>query len=352
MKKINSAQKCESVELVNNCDFVSTVNNKFWVTIEIEKVQLKMEFDSGSPVSIIDEFIYKKYFLYLSLLHSQTKLRTYSGNFLTVLGYIEVKVVVGTDCRQGLKLYVVAGKKCLLFDREWIRAFTWNNFKDILASEIHSVSTNNETNNSLRLLLNKYSSLFDKEHLGEIKGEPVTLHLKKGSQPIFYRARPVPFALKEKVEQEIDNLVNEGVLIKVDCSDYATPIVPVVKANGKIRLCGDYKLTLNQQLIVDEHPLPTSDELLNGLAGGEKFTKIDLRNAYLQWRVREEDQSLLTINTHKGLYKCTRLMYGLNCAPAKWQRKIENIFKGIPGVNVFIDVTKITGLIIQNTSID
>ena len=60
MKKINSAQKCGSVELVNNCDFAANVNNKFWVTIEIEKVQLKMEFDSGLAVSIIDESLYIK----------------------------------------------------------------------------------------------------------------------------------------------------------------------------------------------------------------------------------------------------------------------------------------------------
>ncbi|CAK1585573.1 unnamed protein product [Parnassius mnemosyne] len=122
------------------------------------------------------------------------------------------------------------------------------------------------------------------------------------------------------------------VLVKVYYSEYATPVVPVLITNGKIRLCGDYKLTLNNNLIVDEHSLSTSEELFNGLAEGDKFTKIDLRNAYLNWKVRDEDQHLLTFNTHKGHYNSTRLMFDLNGPPAKWQRKIENILKGIPGV--------------------
>lgn len=53
-------------------------------------------------------------------------------------------------------------------------------------------------------------------------------------------------------------------------------------------------------------------------------------------RVRDEDQKYLTLNTHKGLYK-SRMMYGLSCAPAIFQRKIENILSGIPGIAVFMD---------------
>ncbi|KAK2578442.1 hypothetical protein KPH14_001059 [Odynerus spinipes] len=79
------------------------------------------------------------------------------------------------------------------------------------------------------------------------------------------------------------------------------------------------------------------------MAGGTTFSKIDLRQAYLQLEVREEDQALLTLNTPRGLYKPTRLMYGIASAPAIWQREIENILKGIPGVTVFLDDIKITG---------
>ena len=77
------------------------------------------------------------------------------------------------------------------------------------------------------------------------------------------------------------------------------------------------------------------------MAGGTSFSKIDLKHAYLQLQVREEEQHLLTLNTHRGLYKPTRLMYGIASAPAIWQREIENILKDIPGVTVFLDDIKI-----------
>lgn len=84
-----------------------------------------------------------------------------------------------------------------------------------------------------------------------------------------------------------------------------------MKKNNRVRICGDFSITVNPNLIIDEHPLPTLDELFASMAGGQMFSKIDLRQAYLQLEVAEENKELLTINTHKGLYRCNRLMYGI-----------------------------------------
>jgi hypothetical protein len=157
------------------------------------------------------------------------------------------------------------------------------------------------------------------------------------------KARTVPFKLLPLVEQELQTLVKDGILEKVNSSRWATPIVPVLKKDNKVRLCGDFSVTLNSNLVIDEHPLPTVDELFASMAGGTKFTKIDLEKAYLQLEIREEDRELLTLSTHKGLFRSTRLMYGIASAPAIWQREIENILQDIPGVSVFLDDIKITG---------
>ncbi|GJQ83765.1 hypothetical protein Trydic_g6797 [Trypoxylus dichotomus] len=94
-------------------------------------------------------------------------------------------------------------------------------------------------------------------------------------EPVFIKHRSVPYALKPKIEAEIETLIKGG-LSKVHTSDWATPVVPTVKANGRIRLCGDFKVTLNPNLIIDEHPLPTVDDLFTAMAGGIKFSVIDL----------------------------------------------------------------------------
>ncbi len=68
----------------------------------------------------------------------------------------------------------------------------------------------------------------------------------------------MPFALKDVVGQELDRLEEQGALRKVEFSEWAAPIVTVPKKEGRIRICGDYKITINQALTVDQYPLPTS----------------------------------------------------------------------------------------------
>ncbi len=92
----------------------------------------------------------------------------------------------------------------------------------------------------------------------------------------------------------------------------------VPKPEGKIRLCGDYKVTINQVLTVDQYPLPKPEELFATLANGHKFTKLDLRQAYLQLQLVMSPPENLSrsCNTHQGLYQYTRLPFGIASAPA------------------------------------
>ncbi|XP_018407395.1 PREDICTED: uncharacterized protein K02A2.6-like [Cyphomyrmex costatus] len=138
-------------------------------------------------------------------------------------------------------------------------------------------------------------------------------------------------------------MVDAGILEKVEMSRWATPIVPVLKKDSGIRICGDFSVSVNPSLIVDKHPLPTIEELFASMSGGTIFSQIDLKQAYLQLPVEETDREILTLSMHKGLFKCNRLMYGVASAPAIWQRTMENIFSGIPGVAVFLDDIRIAG---------
>ena len=117
----------------------------------------------------------------------------------------------------------------------------------------------------------------------------------------------------------------------------------VPKKEGNIRICGDYKVTVNPALAVDIHPIPKPQELFASLAGGEKFTKLDLSQAYQQLLLDEKSKELMTINTHKGLFRYTRLPFGVASAPAIFQRTMDSILQGIPRVCCYIDDILISG---------
>ncbi|KII67512.1 hypothetical protein RF11_01668 [Thelohanellus kitauei] len=93
--------------------------------------------------------------------------------------------------------------------------------------------------------------------------------------------------------------------------------------------CVDFSVTLNPCISVERYPIPRIEELFSKLSGGKRFSVIDLASAYLQVEVKEEDRPLLTINTHLGQYRYTRLPFGLSSAPAICQPAIDHILQGI-----------------------
>ncbi len=122
------------------------------------------------------------------------------------------------------------------------------------------------------------------------------------------------------MEQEIECLEKQGIIEAVPSSDWAAPVVPVVKEDGLVRLCGDYRLTINQASKVDAYPIPKVEELFATLAGGKTFSKLDLQQAYLQLPMEENSKAYTTVNTNKGLFQFTRLPFGISSAPGIFQR--------------------------------
>lgn len=122
--------------------------------------------------------------------------------------------------------------------------------------------------------------------------------------------------IEGKIENKLDHLAEQGVIEPICFSEWAAPIVPVLKKDGTVRICGDYKLTVNQAAKIDSYPLPKINNLFVSLYDGQIFSKLDLANAYLQIPLDEASQKLVTINTYKGLYKYNRLPFRVSVTPS------------------------------------
>ena len=149
--------------------------------------------------------------------------------------------------------------------------------------------------------------------------------------------------MRSKLDTEFERLEKEGIIVPIKYSDWASPCVPVLKQDKTVRICGDYKVTINKVIKKEIYPLPCADDLFTKLEGGVKFAKIDLSHAYQQLELDEESQKLLVLNTHKGLMRYTRLNYGVATAPAIFQRAMEGVLNGIPKTAVFLDDIIVTG---------
>ena len=189
----------------------------------------------------------------------------------------------------------------------------------------------------------KLSEVF-KSGLGLVKDVEASLVLRDDSKPIMLKARSLPYALRHKVEDELNSMVESGILSKVDDSPWGTPLVPVKKDGGEsVRICGDYKSTLNKCVSTRQYPLPTAEECFNTVRGGLKFSKVDIKKAYNNIQIRDEDRVLTTLNTHKGLYQWNRLPYGTSSSAAIFQSIMDDTLRGVPMTCCRIDDILISG---------
>ena len=323
----------------NNEDFVFQLNTlgksngtRIYVDVSLNNTVVSMQVDSGADMTVIPEDLLPEIpNLIVNPSKSSDKLKDYNNADVKVKGFTTVKVQYRGKTHEKLPLRVVEKGRKPLLGSDWI---------DILMPEVMEYFRLNKVSNqthNLDALLYKYKEVFDDDKLGKVKNITASLALKPDAVPKFFAFRQPPYALKPLIEQEIKRLEVNDIWEKVTYSDWATPLVPVVKEDNSIRICGDYKITVNPQLLVAQHPLPRPSDMFAAMGGCTVFAKIDLKQAFQQLEMDERSQHICTLNTPLGLYKPKRLPYGIASSPALWQQTMDKIFNGMEHVFVFVD---------------
>ena len=145
-------------------------------------------------------------------------------------------------------------------------------------------------------------------------------------QPLAAQFRRVPDKWKEGVRHEILEMEKKGIIVRSN-SPWSSPVVPVPKPDGSIRICIDYR-RLNGITIKDPYYMITLEEILDRVGSCGVVSKIDLTKGYYQIEVHPESMEKTTFVSFVGKFMFTRMPFGLANAPAIFQRVMERVLEG------------------------
>ena len=216
--------------------------NPFIINCKVNNVTFPFELDSGSHVSTLRLCDARK--INASIVPSNIQVKGYSGSNINILGKTSVTVQFHDECVDYVFL-IVESNHVNLLGRELARKLNIN----ILLPD--------NTVNTLKYdIFSKFKDYLSDDFESNVR-DCVTLKVKANAEPKFCKARSVPLRLKDSVKNELNRLIDKGILSKVFSSDWASPIVTARKNDGSLRICGDFSIAVNKHLDVVHAPLPT-----------------------------------------------------------------------------------------------
>ena len=301
---------------------IGNADGKAWkeeIAVNGTKIQFKL--DSGADVTVIGGSIYSRFFGQNKLERSRKKLFSPCKSPLSCLGVLKANLVLkGKSCVEDV--YVVENLETPLLGRSACLAL----------ETMAKVAAVTQTAEGIK---QRFPKLFS--GLGCMDGE-YEIKLTSSYEP-FNQATPrrVPIPLLPKVNGELDRMETIGVIEKLDLpTEWCSPIVVVPKPNGNVRICGDF-IQLNKAVLRENHPMPTTEQTLGKLAGAKVISKLDANSGFWQRKLKESSKLVTTFITPWGRYCYTRLPFGISSAPEHFQRSMQRILEGLPGVECQMD---------------
>jgi len=165
--------------------------------------------------------------------------------------------------------------------------------------DVHSVASGPLSPDQI---VEKFATLF--QGVGLLKNCEIHLHIDKSVKPVAQPVRRIPFQLRDKVDAQLDQLIQQNIIKPINDgpTSWVSPLVVAPKPNGDVRICVDMRRA-NQAIIRERHPMPTVEDLLYNINGSTVFSKVDVKMAYHQVALDESSRDITTFVTHRGLFR-------------------------------------------------
>lgn len=184
--------------------------------------------------------------------------------------------------------------------------------------------------------------------LGTLNIDPPALfpHLHPGITPIAAKSRKYSNTDRKFISEEIDRLLSEGIIEKSTSPWRAQCVVVSREGSTKKRLAIDYSETINKFTHLDAYPLPNLNDLVNTIATFKVFSTVDLRAAYHQCAIKEEDRPYTAFEANGGLFQFRRLPFGVTNGVAIFQREMDRFINenSLQGTYAYLDNITICGI--------
>jgi hypothetical protein len=145
--------------------------------------------------------------------------------------------------------------------------------------------------------------------------------LKPDATPYHGEAYPVPICQERKLREEVERMVELGVMRKINRSEWAFPAFTIPKKDTTLRYIADLR-ELNKQIKRKPYPIPKIQDMLLKLEGFLYATSLDLNMGYYHIHLTPESSSYCTVIFPWGKYEYLRLPMGLCNSPGIFQEKM------------------------------
>ncbi|KAJ0176070.1 hypothetical protein K1T71_008244 [Dendrolimus kikuchii] len=307
-------------------DYVFNIDNDATVECTLGGIQTKMLVDSGCKVNLITQETWEVLKEKRAVIHNQetkpnkTLLAYGSLTPLNIKGSFETEIKINDRAEQ-TTVYVIAGGTRDLLGKE-------------TATLLGVLKIGIDVNKIDELILQPFPKL---------KNVLVEISIDDNVQPVAQPYRRISLPIEREVENKIQDLLSRDIIEEVHGpSRWVSPMVPIMKENGDLRLCVDMRRA-NAAIMRENHPLPCMDKLLPEIGKAKYFSKLDIKDAFHHLELHPDCRHITTFITSKGLYRYKRLMFGISCAPEIFQKVLERLLIKCDGVINFIDDILIFG---------